>query len=190
MKSLPLPALTIALLAHVALGQSLVQIPDGVQLNEDANTVAKGATLLSHYESLEPEALVPEQSCERNRGIIERFFSLPIGEERAALYAPEGVKQIPAMGIQWEGLEAQRSNNEQNITLFPGWSWHDVRVWDTQDPSVFWVEADGTTAPGAVPHSAGHYLIQAVVVDEQLTLLREFKVSIVLTKNPRQRGRR
>jgi hypothetical protein len=122
-----------------------------------------------------------EQDGDRNREVVARFFALPIGDERAELYAADGVKQIPIMGIQWVGLEAQHKNNDQNIELFPGWTWNSVQVWETQDPSVFWVEADGATAPGAEMPSSGHYIVQVVVKDQKIALLREFKIPMILS---------
>ena len=161
--------------------QPLVQHPDGVQLNEDPSAVARGATLLTTYESYPASSGDPAQDRGGNREVVARFFTLPIGDERANLYAEHGVKQIPAMGIQWQGLAAQHKNNDQNTELFPGWTWRNVQIWDTQDPAVFWVEADGSTAAGAKMPSSGHYLVQLVVKDRKVTLLREFKTPIILS---------
>jgi len=86
------------------------------------------------------------------------------------------------MGIQWQGAGAQLKNNEQNQTLFPGWSWKNVVIWDTQDPTVFFVEADGNTAPGATPPSANHYVMQLVVKSGKIALFREFLVPLKLTR--------
>jgi hypothetical protein len=56
-----------------------------------------------------------------------------------------------------------------------------VKIWDTHSPSVFWVEADGATAPGAIMPSSGHYIVQIVVKDQKIALLREFKTPIVVS---------
>ena len=176
--------LVAVLLAGLTLAggaRALVLTPEGVQLSEDPNAVARGAVLLEAYESYPATRGDESQDRAKNRETVARFFALPIGDERAELYAAYGVKQIPAMGIQWTGLEAQHRNNEQNIELFPGWAWRNVQIWDTQDPSVFWVEADGSTAPGAEMPSSGHYLVQVVVKDRKIVLLCEFKTAVVLT---------
>jgi len=145
-------------------------------------TRSPGATLLSVYNSHQPSVEQSGQVRTYNRATVTRFFHLPIGPERAALYAADGVKEIPHMGIQWKGAEAQMKNNEQNQTLFPGWSWKNVVVWDTQDPTVFFVEADGNTAPGATPPSANHYVMQLVVKSGKIALFREFLVPLKLTR--------
>jgi len=175
-------ALLLSGVAAAGLAQPLTQTPEGVQLNEDPNAVASGATLLRNYESYPASPGDEQQDRDSNRAIVARFFALPIGDERAELYAPDGVKQIPAMGIQWEGLEAQHRNNDQNTELFFGWTWNNVQLWDTQNPSVFWVEVDGHTAPGATMPSSGHYLVQVVVKDRKIALLREFKTPVLLAQ--------
>ena len=174
-------ALLLSGVAATGLAQPLAQTPEGVQLNEDPNAVSRGATLLRHYESYPASPGDEQQDRDGNRAIVARFFAVPIGDQRAELYAADGVKQIPSMGIQWEGLEAQHRNNDQNTELFFGWTWNNVHLWDTQNPSVFWVETDGHTAPGATLPSSGHYLVQVVVKDRKIALLREFKIPLVLT---------
>jgi hypothetical protein len=161
--------------------QTLKQLPEGVALG-DEHAVAKGATLLSSYETHQPSVDQVGQVRAENRATVNRFFQLPIGPERAGLYAADGVKQIPHMGIQWQGAGAQLKNNEQNQTLFPGWSWKNVVIWDTQDPTVFFVEADGSTAPGATPSSANHYVMQVVAKSGRIDLFREFLVPLKLTR--------
>ncbi|MCC7462358.1 MAG: PhzA/PhzB family protein [Gammaproteobacteria bacterium] len=168
-----------ALRVHAA-ESVLSQGPEGVLL--DGNLVS-GAALLQRYTPHQPAArtAAPGQDRERNRGTIQRFFALPIGADRARLYARDGVKQIPAMGVQWRGMDNQLRNNEQNTKLFPGWAWNSVVIWDTQDPTVFWAEAEGATAPGATPHWANHYVMQYVVEDGAIVLFREFGTPVNLS---------
>jgi len=172
--------IAVAAVAIPAHAQTLKQLPEGVALG-DERAVAQGATLLSSYETHQPSVEQSGQVRATNRATVSRFFELPIGPERARLYADDGVKQIPHMGIQWEGVEAQIKNNEQNQTLFRGWSWKNVVIWDTQDPTVFFVEADGSTAPGATSPSANHYVMQLVVKSGKIALFREFLVPMKLT---------
>jgi len=176
-----LVAVLLTGLTVAGLAQGLVQTPEGVQLNDDPNAVARGAVLLDSYESYPASSGDVNQDREKNCEVVSRFFALPIGDERAELYASDGVKQIPAMGIQWAGLDAQRQNNEQNAALFSGWTWNDFQIWETQDPSVFWVEADGSTGPDAVMPGSGHYIMQFVIRDGKIELFREFQMPVVLT---------
>lgn len=163
-----------AMLPQAAISQTLQQVPDGVLL--DGNLVS-GATLLTTYEHTTPAASAGQDQA-RNRQTVERFFALPIGPERAGLFAPDGVKQIPAMGVQWAGAEAQLRNNAQNQGRYPGWRWYDVVVWNTEDPTVFWVEARGETAPGMEPAYANHYVGQFIVRDGMIVLFREFATPV------------
>lgn len=163
-----------------AAAAQLSQTPEGVRMKDGG--VAQGATLISSYEPYRPAGDTAKQDRAKNRAIVARFFQLPIGMERAALYGPEGVKQIPGMGAQWVGAEAQRKNNVQNQTLFPGWSWSKIVIWDTQDPTVFWVEAEGHTGPGQTPAFSNHYVNQFVVKNGKIVQFREFGTPLVLTK--------
>ena len=47
---------------------------------------------------------------------------------------------------------------------------------------MFFVEADGNTAPGATPPSANHYVMQLVVKRGKIALFREFLVPLKLTR--------
>jgi hypothetical protein len=78
------------------------------------------------------------------------------------------------LGIPW--------NNEQNKTAFPGWHWMRVTVWDAQDPTAFWVEANGATGPGLKPECSNHYMCQVIVKNGKIVLFREFQAPLKLTK--------
>lgn len=169
-------------------GPPLRQTPEGVLVADD---LVPGSTLIRSYRPY-PSGKAPapgqaptrEEDRERNRRTVARFFDLPIGEERARLYADDGVKQLPALGIQWAGLDGQLKNNAQNVGRYPGWKWSDVTIWNTDDPAVFWVEANGATAPGARPAYANHYVMQLVVRGGKIVLLREFGAPVRVTREP------
>jgi len=168
------------LLATPALAaDTLEQTAEGVKYN---GNLVSGANVIPSYEPYEAQADTGVQDRAKNRAVIARFFQLPIGAERAGLYARDGVKQIPSMGVQWIGLDAQLKNNAQNEGLFPGWSWSKVVIWDTSDPTVFWVEAQGHTGPGQEPAYSNHYVMQMVAKDGKIALFREFGTPLTLTK--------
>ncbi|MCC7463570.1 MAG: PhzA/PhzB family protein [Gammaproteobacteria bacterium] len=159
----------------------------GVRIGGD---LVPGSTLIQGY-TAHPRGAVAGRSEDhaRNRATVQRFFQLPIGEERARLYADDGVKQLPGLGIQWPGLDAQLKNNAQNRDRYPGWAWSDVVIWNTDDPTVFWVEASGATAPGAQPAYANHYVLQFVVRGGRIALMREFGAPLRITPVPGRSSR-
>lgn len=170
---------TVAALCGVALRAVAADAPPPLEQTREGVRVAGDlvprSTLLRSYAPYQPDvATAAGEDRARNRATVARFLELPIGAERARLYAADGVKQLPALGIQWPGLDAQLSNNEQNRGRYPGWKWSDVVIWNTDDPTVFWVEASGATAPGAQPAYANHYVMQFVVRGGSIALMREF----------------
>lgn len=158
----------------------LSETPEGVLYE---GNVVSGAQVIHSYEPLKASGeATPSTERAANKAVIAHFFELPIGEERARLYADDGVKQIPSMGVQWIGLDAQLKNNKQNETLFPGWTWAKVVIWDTSDPTVFWVEAEGRTGAGRIPAYSNHYVMQMVAKGGKIVLFREFGTPLTLTK--------
>lgn len=119
----------------------------------------------------------------RNRATVERFFALPIGEERLALYAEDAVKELVASDWRWVGRAALAANTEGNAKMFPEWHWFDVRIDATTNPNRFWVEADGSgrhvIAPGSQPVPYGaHYVLQIDLRDGKIVRMREFRVPV------------
>ncbi len=162
----------------------LEQTSAGVRV---AGDLVPGSTLLRSYAPYAGDAAVMHgEDRARNHATVRRFFELPIGAERARLYARDGVKQLPGLGIQWPGIDAQFRNNEQNRGRYPGWAWSDVVIWNTDDPTVFWAEANGATAPGAQPAYANHYVMQFVVRGGRIALFREFGSPVRTTPAPGQ----
>ena len=118
-----------------------------------------------------------------NRATVERFFQLPIGDERLELYADDGVKELVTMGLRWTGKAALKANTDQNVEWFPEWTWSNVEVWETEDPENFWVECDGSGrkvfAAGADPLPIGnHYIFNIRAGAGKITLLREFGIRV------------
>lgn len=54
-------------------------------------------------------------------------------------------------------------------------------IWDTQNPTFFWVEAEGCTAPGRTPAFSNHCVNQVVMKNGKILQFREFGSPVVLT---------
>ncbi|MCC7461889.1 MAG: PhzA/PhzB family protein [Gammaproteobacteria bacterium] len=167
-----------------AMGQQVdtsqwTETAEGVEFGPDdpfrkVSAHVAGATLLKRYQAYRPQADQREDR-EKNRAVVRRFFELPMGAEAAHLYAADGNKQLPNMGIQWRGIPALIKNNEQNSKLFAGWKWTDIIVWDTQDPTAFWVECQGgQVQEGGAGTVASHYILQFVVRQGKIEIMKEF----------------
>jgi len=119
----------------------------------------------------------------KNRATVERFFQLPIGPERGALYTDDGIKELVAVDWKWEGKAALDANTNGNMGMFPEWKWFDVRIDGTTNPNKFWVEADGSgkhaIAPGSTPVPFGaHYVMSFEMRDGKIYRMREFRVPV------------
>jgi hypothetical protein len=154
------------------------ETPDGIVFgpgdpNLKISPNIAGATFLKKYQSYKPQTDA-NQDRARNREVVKRFFEMPIGEAAARLYGPDGNKQLPSMGVQWRGLPNLIKNNEQNSKLFGAFKWTDIVVWDTQDPSVFWVECQGSQRQEGTYNFSSHYLLQFVIKNAKIEILKEF----------------
>ncbi|MFT3797671.1 PhzA/PhzB family protein [Microbacterium sp.] len=116
---------------------------------------------------------------ERNRQTVARFFELGITDERRALYADDGVKELVNFGLRWSSPEALRAGDERNAALCPDWHHKDARVWPTDDPRVFWVEASGEghrSFGGADPQlTHSDYVFRIELDGGKIVRLREWK---------------
>ncbi|AZE83926.1 Phenazine biosynthesis protein PhzA [Pseudomonas orientalis] len=63
-------------------------------------------------------------------------------------------------------------------TCFPDWQWHNVRVFETDNPNHFWVESDGrgtTRVPGYPEgYCENHYIHSFELDNGKITQNREF----------------
>jgi hypothetical protein len=169
------------LLSVVAsVGNTQTEVPGGVELAKDdpyhslGNGIVAGASLIHSYRPHEP-TMHPNQDRAKNRDTVKQFLAHPTGDENTNLYASDGIKQIPGWRLQWTGAKAQKTNNDQNAKVFKGWAWKNLVLWDTQDPSTFWVEGDG---PEGGPAGPEHFIMQFVVVDGKVKVYKEFIVSV------------
>jgi hypothetical protein len=161
-----------------------VQADDNSVVTYKGQTV-EGAQWLTDFHMVYGTKTANKQDRDVNRKTVEDYYRNTIGDENVKLYAEDGVKEIANYGWQWSGKQAQIINNKQNMVLSAGWTWKYWKVWDTQDPTVFWAEADGGT-PGlnGQPPDHGHYIDQFVVVDGKIKLYREWLVEIKTATSP------
>ncbi len=164
-------------------GDALKETPEGV-VTPDGHVIGKAKLLRSYsVHQPAPASAAAESQRARNRATVKKYFELSFGEERARLFADDGVKQVLSRGFQWEGMESHLQNNRENVAQFPGWKWSNTTIWDTQDPTVFWVEADGATVPPPGKEAvSGHYVLQVVLKDGKIALYREFATTVKLAK--------
>ncbi|QDY75183.1 PhzA/PhzB family protein [Streptomyces qinzhouensis] len=86
---------------------------------------------------------------ERNRRAVERY--LETGAEarlrRYTLYTEDGTASLfytdIGRPITVRGHEKLKRHGELSLEVLPDWRWSDVRIYETQDPDVVWVECDG-----------------------------------------------
>jgi len=159
------------------------ETPEGLA-TPDGHIIGKAKLVRSYsIHQPAPASAGAESERARNRATVKKYFELSFGEERARLFTEDGVKQVLPRGMQWAGMDAHLQNNRENVAQFPGWKWSNTTIWDTQDPTVFWVEADGSTVPTPdKPVVAGHYILQVVLKNGKIALYREFGAPVKLAK--------
>lgn len=99
----------------------------------------------------------------RNRLAVERY--LETGAEarlrRYTLYTEDGTASLfytdVGRPIVVKGHEKLKRHNELSLEVLPDWQWFDVRVYQTQDPSVIWVECEGAGTIRFPGYPEGHY---------------------------------
>jgi ketosteroid isomerase-like protein len=88
---------------------------------------------------------------QKNLTSINTFFKT-MSPDVDALFADDAVKEITfatfaskdESPLRWVGKEEIKKNFKANDERFSGWTWENVKIYSTQNPNVFWVEADGT----------------------------------------------
>ena len=86
----------------------------------------------------------------RNRETVEKYLSMhgDARTERYLLFTEDGRGGLRTTDsgepIQAVGRDALKSADAQNSQYFPGFTWSDVQIFDTQDPNRFWAECSGT----------------------------------------------
>ncbi|MFE1259891.1 PhzA/PhzB family protein [Streptomyces albogriseolus] len=56
-----------------------------------------------------------------------------------------------------QGHAKLKAHGEWSLRMFPDWEWKNVEIFDTQDPTRFWVECDGEGQILYPDYPPGHY---------------------------------
>ncbi|AZM49889.1 phenazine biosynthesis protein [Streptomyces sp. WAC 06738] len=101
---------------------------------------------------------------------------------RYTLYTDDGTASLfyTDMGrpIVVRGREKLKRHGELSMQVLPDWQWHDVHIYQTQDPSVIWVECqgEGTIRFPGYPHGRyrNHFIHGFTLSDGQILASREY----------------
>ncbi|MCX5335444.1 MULTISPECIES: PhzA/PhzB family protein [unclassified Streptomyces] len=99
----------------------------------------------------------------RNRQAVEQYMRT--GPEarliRYTLYTDDGTASLfytdIGRPIVVTGREKLKRHGELSLKVLPDWQWYDVQIYETQDPSVIWVECDGEGTIRFPGYPEGHY---------------------------------
>ncbi|MFG1811951.1 PhzA/PhzB family protein [Streptomyces sp. NPDC049040] len=120
----------------------------------------------------------------RNRRSVERYMET--GAEarlrRYALYTEDGTASLfytdVGRPIVVKGRENLRRHGELSLEVLPDWQWMDVRIYETQDPAVIWVECDGVGTIRFPGYPEGvyrnHFVHGFTLRDGRITSSREY----------------
>lgn len=121
---------------------------------------------------------------DRNRRAVEQYMRT--GAEarlsRYTLYTEDGSASLfyTDMGrpIVVRGREKLKRHGELSMQVLPDWQWSDVHIYQTQDPSVIWVECGGEGTilfPGYPPgRYRNHFIHGFTLSDGRIAASREY----------------
>lgn len=99
----------------------------------------------------------------RNRAVVEDYMSRR-GENRLTRYQLftddgsgglyTGDTQAPIISV---GRDKLKAHGVWSLRIFPDWVWYNVEIFETQDPSRFWVECDGKGKILFPDYAPGYY---------------------------------
>ncbi|GAA2928840.1 phenazine biosynthesis protein PhzB [Streptomyces thioluteus] len=99
----------------------------------------------------------------RNREAVEKYLRTGAEArlERYTLYTEDGETALfytdIGRPIVVKGRDRLKRHNELSLQVLPDWEWIDVRIYETQDPNVIWVECDGEGTIRFPQYPEGHY---------------------------------
>ncbi|HEX2315139.1 MAG TPA: PhzA/PhzB family protein [Thermomonospora sp.] len=119
-----------------------------------------------------------------HRAIVEKYLSTTEADRRNRylLFTENGTAALfftdVGRPIVVRGRERLREHGELSLKVLPDWRWHDVTIFETQDPNRFWVECTGSGRilfPGYPPGVyRNHFVHSFEFADGGIVAAREF----------------
>ncbi|MDF5915356.1 PhzA/PhzB family protein [Pseudomonas aeruginosa] len=119
-----------------------------------------------------------------NRATVERYMAMKGAErlQRHSLFVEDGCAgnwtTESGEPLVFRGHESLRRLAEWLERCFPDWEWHNVRIFETEDPNHFWVECDGrgkALVPGYPQgYCENHYIHSFELENGRIKRNREF----------------
>ena len=120
----------------------------------------------------------------RNRATVEHYMRMKGAErlQRHSLFVEDGCAgnwtTESGEPLVFRGHESLRRLAEWLERCFPDWEWHNVRIFETEDPNHFWVECDGrgkALVPGYPQgYCENHYIHSFELENGRIKRNREF----------------
>jgi len=122
----------------------------------------------------------------RNRATVEHYMRMKGAErlQRHSLFVEDGCAgnwtTESGEPLVFRGHESLRRRRlaEWLERCFPDWEWHNVRIFETEDPNHFWVECDGrgkALVPGYPQgYCENHYIHSFELENGRIKRNREF----------------
>jgi ketosteroid isomerase-like protein len=126
-----------------------------------------------------------DQLRKGHRRIVERYLHSGHGEDllhRHELFCEDGISGLwtsdSGSPVFAQGRESIARYDLWSAEHFPDWQWHDIRIWQTDDPQQLWAECDGegtVVLPGhPAVHYANHFIYSFEMRDGLILREREF----------------
>ncbi len=119
-----------------------------------------------------------------NRATVEKYLATTGVDRlhRHQLYTPDGSAALLTTDsgnpIVIQGRERLAAHAVWSLKCFPDWQWHNIQVFETQDPNHLWAECDGHGQILFPGYPAGfysnHFLHSFQLQDGLITQSREF----------------
>ncbi|GAA2346971.1 phenazine biosynthesis protein [Streptomyces kunmingensis] len=120
----------------------------------------------------------------RNRRAVEQYLATSVEErlERYTLYTEDGTAALfytdIGRPIVVAGREKLRHHGELALEVLPDWQWSDVHLYETQDPTVIWVECEGEGTIRFPGYPEGryrnHFILGFTLSDGRIAASREY----------------
>jgi len=125
-----------------------------------------------------------EETRSHNRRIVQQYMDTS-GQDRLRrheLFTEDGCGGLWTTDvgepIVIRGKERLGEHAVWSLKCFPDWRWSDVKIFDTQDPNIFWVECTGKGLIRFAGYPEGsyanHFIHYFEFADGKIKLQREF----------------